>query len=788
MKNLEDVRVVDLSEGPAGGLATMIFADYGADVIKVERPGGDPFRSMASSPMWLRGKRSIELDLSLSESVSRLRELVKNSDVVISSSLTETAAENSCDYASLSELNAALVYCQVTSFGDQGRYKNLPAYEGVVAAKAGRMKSLEGISPTPGPVFAAVQVATHATAQNIVSAVLAALISRKQTGRGELIQTSLLQGLMPYDQAGSLMLQLQEREPDDAPTRRMDPFSVMPTLNYHPVQAKDKGWIQLGNLLPHLFMNFMRVIGLDDVLGQDAYQGPAGRWEKEDRESLRDRILKRMQTKTVQEWMALFVEDGGVAAHPYQTAEDALEDDDIVANGHAIEIDQILQLGPVANLTRSMPTITKGARSPGQDPQAGFTAIPVKHARALSNKSAPLEGITVLELATIIAAPLGASFLADMGARVIKVEPIGGDPFRTMGPGLGAGRCNQGKESIGVDLKSAEGQAIVHGLIAKADILIHNYRPGVPERLGIGYAQAAAIKPDIIYLASNGYGPNGPGANRPSTHPIPGAAMGGAGYQAGGVPDKSLLSLPELREHARRLMRANEVNPDPNTALVVCSAALLGLYHRTHAGVGQEIFVDMFGANAYANFDDFVSYDGKPAKKPLDENLRGISPLYRLYACKEGWVFLGILNKEEWDLFCHQTNCSHIPDPFTQNNEAEAIERLCALFANKTAEAWESLLTAHGIGCVVADGYTPSAFWLKDKDVLERGLMTEVNHPRWGTYLRHGPMMQFRSAANVMKPPALGGEHTEALLRELGYQDSMIAELWEKKLIWQEAV
>ena len=101
--------------------------------------------------------------------------------------------------------------------------------------------------------------------------------------------------------------------------------------------------------------------------------------------------------------------------------------------------------------------------------------------------------------------------LADLGARVIKVEPPEGDPFRAMMGGLGAARVNAGKESICVDLKTEEGRRVAHGLIARADVLIHNYRVGVPERLGIGYDEARAINPLLVYVSVNGYGPPGRG-------------------------------------------------------------------------------------------------------------------------------------------------------------------------------------------------------------------------------------------------------------------------------------
>ena len=255
--------------------------------------------------------------------------------------------------------------------------------------------------------------------------------------------------------------------------------------------------------------------------------------------------------------------------------------------------------------------------------------------------------MTIVEFATIIAAPLGVSMLADLGARVIKVEPPEGDPFRAMMGGLGAARVNAGKESICIDLKTEEGRRVAHGLIARADVLIHNYRVGVPERLGIGYADARAINPLLVYVSVNGYGPAGPGALRPSTHPIPGAALGGVVAQLGGhLPDR-LLSGDALRDAARRISRANELNPDPNTSLVVATAASLGLAARVRCGVGQAIYVDMFGANAYANFDDFFDYPGKPPRAEVDDLCFGTSERRRLYRTADGWVLLSV-DADKW--------------------------------------------------------------------------------------------------------------------------------------------
>ena len=203
--------------------------------------------------------------------------------------------------------------------------------------------------------------------------------------------------------------------------------------------------------------------------------------------------------------------------------------------------------------------------------------------------------------------------LADLGARVIKLEPLDGDPFRAMLFGLAAERCNTDKESLSVDLKKAEGQQIVQDLIADADIFIHNYRPGVPERLGLDYDTLSKRNPRLVHLSATGYGTQGPGKIRPSTHPVPGAALGRVLYQFGRLPIEP-LDYPTLRDVSRRLFRANELNPDPNTSFVVASAAVIGLLAAARTGRGQVISLDMFGANAYANFDYFTQREDGSAR------------------------------------------------------------------------------------------------------------------------------------------------------------------------------
>ncbi len=807
---LEGVRVLDLSSGPVGGIATMVLADFGADVAKVERPGGDPFRASPGSIAWLRGKRSVVLDLSTAYGQGHLRSLVETADVVVATFRPGQATKLGADFATLAEINRQLIYCSITGFGPRGPYARYPGYEGIVQAKSGRMQMFEGLLARKGPIYAAVPLATHATSQAAVQGILAALFAREQRQgrRAQLLETSLLQGMLPYDVRGLVHAVLSHAHPEVYGLK--DTLSAargtQPTLNYHPVQTKDGRWIQLGNLLQHQFDAFVFTADLGDVYLDGDHDGPPGSWPSELLEDFRDRMLARMRELTLQEWMAKFSEAGPIAAEPYATTQEAMRNPDVVLNGHVLEsedqkLGRLLQVGPIAHLEATPASPRIRAREVGADTaevlldqwSRRISTRPNDATEAAPESETPLAGIVVAEFATIIATPLAVAFLADLGARVVKVEPPGGDPYRQMGPGAAAGiaaaKTTVGKESICLDLKTPRGREVAAKLMAKADIVIHNYRPGVPERLGISYQQVARLRPDIIYLTMNGYGPNGPSAHRAAAHPIAGAAMGGALYQAGpGMPPLRCNSIQDVREAARRLMRANEPSPDPSTSMIITSAVLLALYARQRHGFGQQIFVDMLVANAYANFDDFYWHEGRLPRHSPDPELFGLGPLYRLYPASAGWVFLAVLSDREWKALCKvMPEAGLDPSGFDRREELDDLsDRLGKAFAAREADEWERLLTAAGVGCVRADAASPGAFFAEDEHVRANGFAPEVVHPSYGLVRRHGSVVTMEGMADQLRPGVLAGQHTDSILVELGYDQAEVEALREEGVAWSE--
>ena len=538
----EGLKVVDFTEGMLGAVTTMVLSDFGADVVKVEPPGGHRSRSIPAAQQWNRGKRSVVLDLENAEDQEKARRLSLQSDVVIESFTPGATSRMGIDYDTLSSQHPDLVYCSLTGWGPKGPYAHYKPYEGAVAAKIGRMMVFSGQANRPGPHYSAVQTATHAANMGAVRGIIAALHVRDKTGQGQKVETSLMQTMNLYEFIDLVFWQMMVRFPDvftEHPWLR-----GYPTLAYIPVRTKDGEWIQMANTVQRLFVAMIHDIGLGHI-----FEDP--RFEKapvllpEDREELRMIMLSRFQEQTLEEWMDLFVnKTRDVAAEPYRTSEQGMTHPQMIHNGHVRDVEDpvvgmMKQLGPLSLMSDTPGRIQGPSPLPGQHTEevlASLNGGNGHHANGYGSEPLPrhpLEDVTVLDLATVIAGPLGCALLGEMGARVIRIEPPGGDLLRGMSRGVTANKTMAGSEDVCLDLSTEEGQKIVHQLVAKADILVHNMRPGAPERVGIGFDQLMEINPQLVYVYAGGYGPTGPHSHRPSMHPIPGAVCGGVVTQMG---------------------------------------------------------------------------------------------------------------------------------------------------------------------------------------------------------------------------------------------------------------
>ena len=287
--------VVEVSQSPAAGLATMVMADFGADVIWFEYGGRNGSRAKPEKPgegyrVWHRGKRRIPVNLSATSDAAHseadtLREhILASADVFVTDLSVERLRELGLDWSALGARRPDLVHAEVSAFGDDNPFSILAAdgdrgmpQESLVAAAVGRMMLFEGVAKRPGPVYSAVPVGTHGAAQATLAGVLAQLVARQSGRLGQRQQTSILRTLTSYD-----LVALGASQLDESPFPLVNPLEVLPMLNFQPVQCADGRWMQLGNLLPHLQVNFLKAAGLSDILsdplfGQDPPMKPLSR-------------------------------------------------------------------------------------------------------------------------------------------------------------------------------------------------------------------------------------------------------------------------------------------------------------------------------------------------------------------------------------------------------------------------------------------------------------------------------------------------------------------------------
>ena len=808
--------VLDFSQGMPGALCTLVLADYGAEVIKVEPPGGDPFRFQPAWISWNRGKKGIVLDLATPEGREQAMQLAAGADVLVESFLPGDMAEWGLGYDNLAELYPGLVYCSITGFGQKGPFRRVQGYEGVVAARAGRMLNMAGQPNRDGPVYSAVHTGSWHASQAAVRGILGALRVRDLCGRGQWVQTSLVQALAsPHDNnvgdGGLVNVDLRRRDPERFPLRPRG--RGLSSIGYVPVRTKDGTWLQHANQrVPHI-QGHLRAIGLASLLEDERFERVPS-INDENRELLRREILDKQLERTSDEWMDIYVQDGNIAAEPYRTSVQAMDHPAVVANGTVVTIDDprvgpMRTLAPLVDLRETSVEPSGPAPDVGQhnDEVLGRLAQPAttgsggaSGSNGASAPAQPLAGITVLDLATIQAGPYGAALLADLGARVIKVDATDrrlDEGRRSTSQTMADARTYAGKEGIQIDLQTVEGKEIIHKLIAKADVLAHNFRLGVPERLQVDWETCQKINPGMVHIWMGTYGEHGEHARRPGAHPIPGAIMGGAMRQMGRAmppPPDQKLDVEETVEATRWIMKSNW-GPDQNTSPVVATAVMLGLRAREITGKGQPVHVTMLNANAWTNADEYYDYANRPAIDMPDEEIHGLHALYRLYRCREGWAFLGCLFQDEWEAFCRAVEREElmVDSRFStlearQDNDDALAAEISAIFGGRAAAEWEELLTNAGVACVQADEATEGDFYADHPHARANDLSVEVEHPVVGKYRRYGGLVEFSLTPGIYRTAIQVGQHTRPLLRELGYDDQQIEELGEQGVVqWADA-
>ncbi len=719
MAPLQGIRVLEVSLGISAvgaGLALALpgslLRDFGAQVVRVQSARSSTLDAgIEFARDWNRGKEVVDVDdddpqLCAQAVISRARDC----DVLLLAGSERLIEQAGLQYRALARVNPWLIVVRIRpGYNSLGA---LPDLELLVQARAGVPTQIS--AHRPGPAFGDVPVGSAGAGFSAAVGALVGLYRREATGLGGWAETSLYEGL----QAMLPMI-----------TGRVEHHSPSTTLlwkNQGPAEAlcyqcADGDYIQLWFGAKGAYEEFLAHMGEPPT--EAGYNADLAGGVMTERGK---RWAERFATRDRAWWLA------DLAGHNFR-CEPALRAGEALRDPHLREIGLSLEhksergsmtvLGPVVTVT---PTGPAGAGGPSSAP--GGHAGP---------ELGPLAGVRVLDLAAFLAGPVGPLVLAELGADVVKVEPVTGDVHRSMQPMYAAGQ--RGKRAVAVDLKSAGAQAVLDRLFAWADVIHHNSRVGVAERLGYDEATVRAVNPEVVYSFASGFGERGPKALLPANDQLMQAITGIEAGQGGGGRPPTFLRWGAV---------------DVAGGWISACGMLAGLYARRRDGGGQSVASSLLGAGMTLKFGAFLAGDTVVGGPVLDAQQTGYGAAYRMYQGADGaWFALAVPDAASWlrlRAAVARDDLPLAPPPLrTQLEEGSQPEELMleTAFRARDAAVWVRELRAAGVPAVEQPRFPP----------------------------RIGPAAPAPGAAGI----AGLGEHTAEMLECLGYDAAQRAALAE---------
>jgi formyl-CoA transferase len=385
----------------------------------------------------------------------------------------------------------------------------------------------------------------------------------------------------------------------------------------------------------------------------------------------------------------------------------------------------------------------------------------------------PLTGITVLDLCSYLAGPYGCTLLADLGATVIKIESPQGDMLRQFPSSLpGESRfflgTNRGKLGLGLDLKQKEGLAALHRMVEQADVLVENFRPSVPARLGIDYPRLKKINPRLVYAGLTGYGDKGPLADKAGFDQVLQCLTGIAVFQGKGKNnDEPQLVLGSVLDYF--------------TSALLAYGVAAALYRREKTGVGQYMSLSLLRSALTIQAGRFVWADSEGRDAVRDSGAGGLTGIH---PTKDGPLYISVHSNHFFAAFCELIGLPELAaDPryasMTKRAENAAIlvPQVRAALAAKTALEWEGLF-GERVPCAAV---RPIEDMFDHPQVLAENLVATIDHPKVGRYRTMTKPVAFADTPGPAPTGApLYGQHSDEVLARFGFAPAEIAALRDK--------
>ncbi|MGD9933692.1 MAG: CaiB/BaiF CoA transferase family protein [Dehalococcoidia bacterium] len=738
MGALDGLRVVDFGQYIAGPMCAMLLADQGADVVRVEPPGGPRYDSPGNRT-WNRGKHSVTLDLKSPAGTVEARRLIAAADVVIENFRPGVMDRLGLGAESSRAANPGLVYCSLPGFAEDDPRATVAAWEGVLGAATATYRARLAGGDSSRPVYTAIPISSVYGAFVGAVAIAAALNARETTGRGQRVSVPL------FDATFTAMGSVGHKVHDPAAVQRRGGLGWV-----RQYRCKDGRWVMFHAANSRFIEQFVRAAGIEHWRAD----GLMDRANYPDNPDLEKLLIERMTalflTRTALEWEDLVNAAGTPTAICRETHE-WLQHPHAVATRMVTQIEDpvlgaMLQPGVTPRLDDTPGAISGPAPIPGTD-----SAIPSWAPAVASTQSAPpmssaLDGLKVLDLCIILAGPTCGRTLAEFGADVIKVDA----PQREGGIAFHSD-VNRGKRSILLDLKSDEGREVFWKLVDWADVVVQNYRAGALERIGLGFEEVRKRKPGIIYASLNAYGHGGPWEHRPGWEQLAQAASGMQMRYGGEQP--VLAPFP--------------VN-DYGTGILGSFGVLLALLHKAHTGHGQQVRSALAYTAGMLQSPFFADYEGKTWDEPRGQDSLGSGPLHRLYEASDGWLFLALPES--------QLGALATVDGMPSAASLAPATREAALetaFKGATVESWVARLQAAGIGAHAAVSVPDLQ---ADPWVRAHGLLLTREHDGLGLVTTNGTSARLsETPPQPGSPASRPGADAQSVLATLGLEDQLLS-------------
>ena len=800
---LDGVRVLELA-GAEGEYCGKLLADFGAEVIKVEPPEGSPSRAEPpfkddrpgpdrSLPFlyFNANKKSVTVDLDTEAGRERVRRLARTADVVVESAVPGTLADMGLGYEDLKPANPRLLYASVTAFGQTGPYSGY-RWSGLVAFAMGGLMYVSG-KPTAPPVNAPGAQAFLVGSAHAALAILMALWRVRQRGAGQHIDVSMMDCLAAMENMVSRSASTGVHPRRDGTQHR---FATPGTI----YRCRD-GYVHIfvTNSQPGAWGRFVDWLGLPEALTGDEFNDPVYRRAHV---AEVDRVVSGILAGLPKEKVYEELQDRHIPCAPVNTPLEFVRDRHIESRGFVVDTVHP-RLGPMEFPGRAYKTgnwrfrhhapavgehdeaVPNGFDAAPDSPQTwravpdpGSGQTPRTAADGTSPNGLPLTGIRVADFTHMVAGPYGTMQLAYFGAEVIKIESRARpDTWRIregnkdVEASLPFADHNRNKLSITANLKTEEGRELARRIIAESDVVVENFSVGVMDRLGLGYEELRALKPDIIMIRLQGLGTTGPRKNYvtwgPSLMPFSGMTWLW-NHPDGGAPVGSQTSYP-----------------DYIVSIHMAFALMAALHHRANTGEGQ--FIDIAQGEVTASLIGPALLDGLVngrATKPVGNRGYAGAP-HGCYPCQgdDAWCAISVGDDTEWQRFCVAAG----------NDEALRDERFATAAARRAnAEALDALvsewtvqrsprevmetLQAHGVTAgMVSDGTT----LVNDPHLRSRDSVVEHEHPRQGRLTLPGIVMKLSETPGEIRrhAPLLGQDTHVVLTGLLGLTDEEIRAL-----------